>query len=56
MTKKNEIIKKTKFTTNIDDNLLTEIKKHAIDEKKDVNQILEPLIADYLQKVKDKGQ
>lgn len=48
MEKKNELLKKTKFTTNIDDRLLTAIKKHAIDEKKDVNEILEVLIQKHL--------
>lgn len=48
MEKKNEILKKTKFTTNIDDRLLTAIKKCAIDEKKDVNEILEILIQKHL--------
>lgn len=41
---------KVKFTTNIDGKLLKDIKVRAIEEDKNVNEIIEKLLKDYLNK------
>jgi predicted HicB family RNase H-like nuclease len=40
--------KKVKFTTNIDKELLKKIKVKAINEEKNVNEIIEKLLQEYL--------
>lgn len=40
--------KKIKFTTNIDKELLKKIKVKAIEEEKNVNEIIEKLLREYL--------
>lgn len=40
--------KKVKFTTNIDKELLKKIKVKAIEEEKNVNEIIEKLLQEYL--------
>ena len=40
--------KKVKFTTNIDEELLKKIKIKAIKEGKNVNEIIEKLLQEYL--------
>ena len=40
--------KKVKFTTNIDKELLKKIKVKAIEEEKNVNEIIEKLLREYL--------
>lgn len=40
--------KKIKFTTNIDKELLKKIKVKAIEEEKNVNEIIEKLLQEYL--------
>jgi len=40
--------KKVKFTTNIDERLLKKIKVRAIEEGKNVNEIIEELLEEYL--------
>ncbi|GFN35400.1 ribbon-helix-helix protein, CopG family [Tepidimicrobium xylanilyticum] len=42
--------KKVKFTTNIDEELLKKIKIKAIDEGKNVNEIIEKLLREYLKR------
>ena len=42
--------KKVKFTTNIDERLLKKIKVRAIEEGKNVNEIIEKLLQEYLKK------
>jgi len=42
--------KKVKFTTNIDEELLKKIKVLAIEEGKNVNEIIEKLLQEYLKK------
>jgi len=42
--------KKVKFTTNIDERLLKKIKVRAIEEGKNVNEIIEELLQEYLKK------
>jgi hypothetical protein len=39
---------KVKFTTTIDENLLKKAKKNAIDEDKDLNEIIEELMKKWL--------
>lgn len=41
---------KVKFTTNIDKELLKEIKVRAIEEGKNVNEIIEKLLREYLKR------
>ena len=40
--------KKVKFTTNLDEELLKKIKVRAIEEGKNVNEIIEKLLQEYL--------
>ena len=40
--------KKVKFTTNINEELLKKIKVKAIEEEKNVNEIIEKLLREYL--------
>ena len=42
--------KKVKFTTNIDERLLKKIKVRAIEEGKNVNEIIEKLLQEYLKR------
>ena len=42
--------KKVKFTTNIDEELLKEIKVRAIEEGQNVNEIIEKLLQEYLKR------
>ena len=42
--------KKVKFTTNIDERLLKKIKVRAIEEGKNVNEIIEELLEEYLKR------
>ena len=42
--------KKVKFTTNIDERLLKKIKVRAIEEGKNVNEIIEELLEGYLKR------
>lgn len=42
--------KKVKFTTNIDEGLLKKIKVRAIEEGKNVNEIIEKLLQEYLKR------
>ncbi len=39
---------KVRFTTNIDEELLKKIKIKAIEERKNVNEIIEKLLQEYL--------
>ena len=42
--------KKVKFTTNLDEELLKKIKVRAIEEGKNVNEIIEELLEEYLER------
>ena len=42
--------KRVKFTTNIDEELLKKIKVRAIEEGKNVNEIIEKLLQEYLKR------
>lgn len=42
--------KKVKFTTNIDEELLKKIKIKSIEEGKNVNEIIEKLLQEYLKR------
>ena len=42
--------KKVKFTTNIDEELLKKIKIKSIEEGKNVNEIVEKLLQEYLKR------
>ena len=42
--------KKVKFTTNIDEELLKKIKALAIEQGKNVNEIIEELFQEYLKR------
>ncbi len=42
--------KKVKFTTTIDEELLKKIKVRAIEEGKNVNEIIEKLLQEYLKR------
>ena len=42
--------KKVKFTTNIDEGLLKKIKIKSIEEGKNVNEIIEELLREYLKR------
>jgi len=41
-------MKRAKFTTTIDENLLKQAKKKAIDEGKDLNEIIEELLKKWM--------
>lgn len=43
--------KKVKFTTNIDEELLKKIKVLAIEEGKNVNEIIEKLLREYMKRL-----
>jgi len=42
--------KKVKFTTTVDEELLKKIKVRAIEEGKNVNEIIEKLLQEYLKR------
>ena len=42
--------KKVKFTTNIDEELLKKTKVRAVEEGKNVNEIIEKLLQEYLKR------
>lgn len=44
-------MKKVKFTTTLNENLIKDLKIKAIEENKNVNEILEELIKGYLEQI-----
>lgn len=47
-------MKRVKFTTNIDEELLKKIKMVAIEKNLNVNEIIEKLLKDYLKEENDR--
>ena len=46
-------MKKVKFNTTLNENLIKDLKIKAIEENKNVNEILEELIKDYLEQIEE---
>lgn len=46
-------MKKVKFNTTLNENLIKDLKIKAIEENKNVNEILEELIKDYLERIEE---
>ena len=46
-------MKKVKFNTTLNENLIKDLKIKAIEENKNVNEILEELIKDYLDEIEE---
>ena len=46
-------MKKVKFSTTLNKNLIKDLKIKAIEENKNVNEILEELIKDYLEQIEE---
>ena len=46
-------MKKVKFNTTLNENLIKDLKIKAIEENKNVNEILEELIKDYLDQIEE---
>ena len=46
-------MKKVKFSTTLNENLIKDLKIKAIEENKNVNEILEELIKDYLDQIEE---
>ena len=46
-------MKKVKFSTTLNENLIKDLKIKAIEENKNVNEILEELIKDYLEQIEE---
>lgn len=44
-------MKKVKFSTTLNENLIKDLKIKAIEDNKNVNEILEELIKDYLEQI-----
>ena len=44
-------MKKVKFSTTLNENLIKDLKIKAIEENQNVNEILEELIKDYLEQI-----
>lgn len=46
-------MKKVKFSTTLNENLIKDLKIKAIEENQNVNEILEELIKDYLDQIEE---
>ena len=46
-------MKKVKFSTTLNENLIKDLKIKAIEDNKNVNEILEELIKDYLERMEE---
>ena len=46
-------MKKVKFSTTLNENLIKDLKIKSIEENKNVNEILEELIKDYLDRIEE---
>ena len=46
-------MKKVKFSTTLNENLIKDLKIKAIEDNKNVNEILEELIKDYLEQIEE---